>query len=196
VFSFVENTSLIIFGTQKDEKNNYQTLKQRKMKKILLVSALLIAFTAGTFAQSTDTEQTTATATIVGPLALTKVSDMNFGTIAVTGTAGTVVLGTDNSRTAVGPSLVPPAAGIAASFTVSGDGNRTFAITLPANGTVTLISGANTMAANDFVHSAGVNPALSGGTAAFTVGATLSVGAAQASGIYTSANFPVTVSYN
>ena len=158
---------------------------------------MLIAFTSGIFAQSTDTEQTTATATIVGPLALTKVSDMNFGTIAVTGTAGTVVLGTDNSRTAVGPALVPPAAGVAASFTVSGQASRTYTITLPANGTVSLISGANTMAANTFVHNAGANPTLSGaGAAAFTVGATLSVAANQAAGSYTSANFPVTINYN
>ncbi len=128
------------------------------MKKILAFSVVLIAFSAGMFAQSTDTEQTTATATIVGPLALTKVSDMNFGTIAVTGTAGTVVLGTDNSRTAVGPALVPPAAGVAASFTVAGEANRTFAITLPADGTVSLTGGANTMAVNTFVHNAGANP--------------------------------------
>ena len=167
------------------------------MKKILAFSVVLLAFTAGAFAQSTDTEQTTATATIVGPLALTKVSDMNFGTIAVTGTAGTVVLGTDNSRTAVGPALVPPAAGVAASFTVAGEASRTFTITLPADGTVSLISGANTMAANTFVHNAGATPALSGaGAAAFTVGATLSVAANQAAGIYTSANFPVTINYN
>src|SRR5665647_1734235 len=167
------------------------------MKKILLFSVMLIAFASGIFAQSTDTEQTTATATIVGPLALTKLSDMNFGTIAVTGTAGTVVLGTDNSRTAVGPALVPPAAGVAASFTVSGDVSRTFVITLPADGTVSLISGGNNMAANTFVHNAGANPALNGaGAAAFTVGATLSVAAAQPAGVYTSANFPVTISYN
>jgi hypothetical protein len=167
------------------------------MKKILLFSAMLIAFTSVIFAQSTDTEQTTATATIVGPLALTKLSDMDFGTIAVTGTAGTVVLGTDNSRTAVGPALVPPAAGVAASFTVSGEISRTFSITLPANGVVTLINGGNTMAVSDFLHSMGANPALDGsGAAAFTVGATLTVGAAQAAGVYNSANFPVTVNYN
>ncbi len=167
------------------------------MKKILLFSIIMAAFTAGVFAQSTDTEQTTATATIVGPLALTKVSDMNFGTIAVTGTAGTVVLGTDNSRTAVGPALVPPANGVAASFTVSGEVSRTFSITLPANGAVTLINGANTMAVNAFQHSMGANPALNAsGAAAFTVGATLTVGAAQAAGVYNSANFPVTINYN
>jgi len=167
------------------------------MKKILTFSVMLIAFSAGVFAQSTDTEQTIATATIVGPLTLTKVSDMDFGTIAVTGTAGTVVLGTDNSRTAVGPALVPPAAGVAASFTVAGEASRTFAITLPANSTVSLVSGANTMAANIFVHNAGANPALDiAGAAAFTVGATLSVAANQAAGNYTSATFPVTISYN
>jgi hypothetical protein len=167
------------------------------MKKILTFSIMLIAFSAGVFAQSTDTEQTIATATIVGPLTLTKVSDMDFGTIAVTGTAGTVVLGTDNSRTAVGPALVPPAAGVAASFTVAGEASRTFAITLPANNTVSLVSGANSMAANIFVHNAGANPALDGaGAAAFTVGATLSVAANQAAGNYTSANFPVTINYN
>ncbi len=167
------------------------------MKKLLLFSIIMIAFTAGAFSQSTDTEQTTATATIVGPLALTKVTDMDFGTIAVTGTAGTVVLGTDNSRTAVGPALVPPAAGVAASFTVAGEASRTFTITLPADGAVTLVNGANTMGVNSFQHSMGANPALSGaGAAAFTVGATLSVGAAQAAGVYTSANFPVTINYN
>ena len=167
------------------------------MKKILVMSVILFAFAAGTFARSTDTEQTTATATIVGPLALTKVSDMDFGSIAVTGTAGTVVLGTDNSRTATGPALVPPAAGVAASFTVSGEASRTFAITLPADGVVTLINGANTMACDAFQHSAGASPALDGtGAAAFTVGATLTVAANQAAGVYTSANFPVTISYN
>jgi len=122
---------------------------------------------------------------------------MDFGTIAVTGTAGTVVLGIDNSRTAVGPALVPPAAGVAASFTVSGEASRAYTITLPANGDVTLVNGTNSMAANDFVHNAGGTPALDGtGAAAFTVGATLSVGAAQAAGVYTSANFPVTINYN
>lgn len=167
------------------------------MKKILAFSVFLIAFTVGAFAQSSDTEQTTATATIIGPLALTKVSDMDFGTIAVTGTAGTVVLGTDNSRLATGPALVPPAAGVAASFTVAGEASRAFTITLPANGTVTLVNGANSMAVNNFLHSAGGTPALDGtGAAAFTVGATLSVAANQAAGVYTSANFPVTINYN
>ncbi|MDX9902688.1 MAG: DUF4402 domain-containing protein [Bacteroidales bacterium] len=166
------------------------------MKKLLLFSVIMIAFTAVTFAQDV-TEQTTATATILAPLSMTKVSDMDFGTIAVTGTAGTVVLGTDNSRLATGPALVPPAAGVAASFTVNGENGRAFTITLPANGVVTLVNGGNSMAANDFVHNAGGTPALDGtGAAAFTVGATLSVGAAQAAGTYTSANFPVTINYN
>ncbi len=42
---------------------------------------------------------------------------------------------------------------------------------------------------------AGPNPTLVGGSDTFSVGATLNVGAAQASGTY-SGTFPVTVNYN
>jgi len=168
------------------------------MKKILAFSIILFAITAGTFAQNTDTEQTIATATIVGPLTLTKVSDMDFGTIAVGTSVGTVVLASDNTRTfSGGASMVPPANGVAASFTVAGQASETFAITLPADGTVTLTGPGDPMPVSAFNHSAGATPALNAtGTAAFTVGATLSTAASQASGAYTSANFPVTVSYN
>lgn len=168
------------------------------MKKILAFSIILFAITAGTFAQNTDTEPTIATATIVGPLTLTKVNDMDFGTIAVSAAVGSVVLATDNTRTASGgASLVPPANGLAASFTVAGQASETFAITLPADGTVTLTGPGTAMPVSAFNHNAGANPALNGtGTAAFTVGATLTTGASQASGAYSSANFPVTVSYN
>ena len=168
------------------------------MKKILAFSIILFAITAGTFAQNTDTEQTIATATIVGPLTLTKVSDMDFGTIAVGTSVGTVVLAPDNTRTfSGGASMVPPANGVAASFTVAGQASETFAITLPADGTVTLTGPGDPMPVSAFNHSAGATPALNAtGTAAFTVGATLSTAASQASGAYASANFPVTVSYN
>ncbi len=168
------------------------------MKKILAFSVILFAFTAGLFAQNTDTEQTTATATIVGPLTLTKVSDMDFGTIAVSAATGTVVLATDNTRSATGgASLVPPLNGVAASFTVAGQATETFAITLPLDGTVSLTGPGVAMPVTGFNHNAGANPALNGsGAASFTVGATLATGASQASGVYTSASFPVTVSYN
>jgi len=168
------------------------------MKKILAFSIILFAFTAGAFAQSSATQQTIATATIVGPLTLTKVNDMDFGTIAVSAAVGTVVLATDNTRSfSGGASVVPPANGLAASFTVAGQASETFAITLPDNGTVTLTGPGDAMPVSAFNHNAGATPALNGtGTAAFTVGATLTTGASQASGAYSSANFPVTVSYN
>lgn len=167
------------------------------MKKILLISIAIFAFTAGIFAQSSSTQQTTATATIIGPLVLTKVTDMDFGTIATTGTAGTVVLGTDGNRTPSGPALVAAAAGHAASFTISGQQSATYVITLPADGTVTLTNGANSMAVNTFTHDAGANPTLDGdGTGTFSVGATLSVADNQAAGVYNSVDFPVTINYN
>lgn len=167
------------------------------MKKIIAFSIILVAFTAGAFAQSTDTESTTATATIVGPLALTKVSDMNFGIIAVNATAGTVILATDATRTTTGGAALVPSTPVAASFTVAGEASRTFSITLPADGVVTLAGGLPALPVNGFNHSIVGAPALStSGAAAFTVGATLTVAASQAPGTYTSAPFDVTVNYN
>ena len=81
----------------------------------------------------------------------------------------------------------------AAAFDVTGEGASTYSITLPSS--ATLSSGANTMTVDTFNHDAGATPTLSGGSDTFNVGATLNVGATQASGTY-SGTFSVTVNYN
>ncbi|MBK7732715.1 MAG: DUF4402 domain-containing protein [Bacteroidales bacterium] len=64
---------------------------------------------------------------------------MDFGTIAVGTSVGTVVLAPDNTGTFSGGASVSSSAnGVAASFTVAGRGIGNIAITLPADGTVTL----------------------------------------------------------
>lgn len=84
----------------------------------------------------------------------------------------------------------------AAQFAVSGTAAATYAITLPANGTVFLSSGSQTMAVNNFVSFPSAMGTLSGGgTQMLSVGATLVVGNAQVPGGYTS-SFAVTVNYN
>ena len=80
-----------------------------------------------------------------------------------------------------------------ASFDVTGDGNANYSITLPSS--TTLSSGGNTMIVDTFNHDAGASPTLVGGSDTFNVGATLHVGATQASGTY-SGTFSVTVNYN
>ena len=85
----------------------------------------------------------------------------------------------------------------AASFTVSGQGSYTYAITLPSSCVIT-DAGSHTMTVNGFTSTPATTGLLSaGGSQTLTVGATLNVSAAQAAGTYTNATgVPVTVNYN
>ncbi len=166
------------------------------MKKILLFSVIMIAFTAGAFAQSASATAT-ATAVIVSPITLTRTADMSFGNIIADVDGGTVVLVPAGTRTLNGltsPSL--PGTVTAASFNVSGLANATYAITLPP--THDISNGVQTMTVNTFTSTPTPTGALSvAGTQTINVGATLNVGANQAAGTYTNAaGFTVTVNYN
>jgi hypothetical protein len=166
------------------------------MKKIYLLALAVIGFSANSFAQSSATA--TATAIIITPISIAKTIDMNFGNIAVGGSAGTVVLTPLGARSSTGGVTLPVTAGTvtAASFTVTGLGTSTYLITLPAVAT-TLTSGANTMTATLFTSVSPTGTLAAGGTQVFTVGATLNVGATQAAGTYVSGTpFTVTVNYN
>lgn len=151
------------------------------------------AFTFSTFAQSATA---TATAVIVTPISITQVpgANMNFGNIIADADGGTVLLVPAGTRTLTGLTS-PSIAGTvtAASFTVTGLSGATYAITLPASHTIS--NGAVNMTVDSFTHNA--TGTLTGGTETFGVGATLHVGAAQATGTYTNAaGFTVTVNYN
>lgn len=116
----------------------------------------------------------------------------------VAGAGGSVVIAPSGARSASGGVvLVSSNAGAAAQFTVSGDPNFTYAITLPANGTVTLGDGAgHSMSVSNFTSSPSLTGQLSGGgSQQLSVGATLNVGNNQPTGAY-SGSFIVTVNYN
>src|SRR3954469_12696318 len=100
--------------------------------KFLLTTFMLAGIATSLHAQETATA--TATATIVTPISITKTVDMNFGNVAVQSTTGgTVVLTPAGVRTKTGGVTLPTTNGTvtAASFTVTGTGNYTYAITLP-----------------------------------------------------------------
>jgi hypothetical protein len=186
---------LIIYYTQ-------LKLKQSKnMKKLLLFAVAIIGFSAITFAQ--DTKTATASATIIGPISLTKVTDMNFGNIAVGTAAGTVVLSPAGTRNATNVTL-PAVTGTftAATFTVSGEGSRTYSITIPTTDHTiknTTGTGGETMIVNAFTSTPTVaaGGTLNAGTQTLAIGATLNVSGSQAAGTYVSETaFPVTVNYN
>jgi hypothetical protein len=173
-------------------------LKQSKnMKKLLALAVVILGFTAVSFAQVSATA--TASGTIVSPIAIANAGNLNFGNVAVSATAGTVILAPAGTRTITGGVTLPAVPGTvtAAHFAVTGSQNYTYAITLPSTPT-TVTSGANTMTVNAFTSTPTTTGTLDGsGAQTVDVGATLNVGAAQASGTYLSATpFTVTVNYN
>ena len=167
------------------------------MKNLLVLAIIVLGFAATSFAQVTATASTTAT--IITPIAIEKDVDMNFGNIAVSPTlGGTVVLPTSGSRTKTGGVTLPVVTGTvsAASFTVTGEGNSTYSITLPSSA-ITLTGPSGTMTVENFVSTPSNTGTLNSGTQEVKVGATLNVGAAQAAGTYTNeSGLFVTVNYN
>lgn len=163
------------------------------MKKILTFSIVMLAFTAGAFAQSATA---TATAVIVSPISIAQTANMSFGNIIADADGGTVVVVPAGTRTLTGLTS-PSIAGTvtAASFTVTGFAGATYAITLPASHTIS--SGANNMTVNAFTSNPSGTGTLTGGTETLNVGATLNVTGNQPAGTYTNATgFTVTVNYN
>jgi len=168
------------------------------MKKLFILFIAVVGFGVSSFAQLNATASSTAT--IVTPLKIVKATDMNFGTVAVDAvTDGTVILATAGTRTfTAGAQIVPAiATATAASFTVTGQGAYTYAITLPASA-ITLDDGSgHTMSVDTFVSDPSGTGALTAGTQTINVGATLHVTHAQVAGVYTNASsLNVTVAYN
>lgn len=172
----------------------------KRMKKIIAVAIALIIVSTNTNAQAIATA--TATATIVSPISIAKNVDMNFGNLTVQSMAGGSVtldpsLAATRTPSSGGGVSLPAFTGTvsAARFTVTGQGNFTYDITLPAS--VTLSNSGNNMVADNFTSSVTSGTLTAGGTQSFYVGADLNVNAAQAPGVYVSGSpFFVLVNYN
>lgn len=164
------------------------------MKRLFLFF-IMTGMVVGAFAQ---TASATASANVVTPIAISKTVDMSFGNIAVLSSlGGTVILDTNNGTTATGEVTLPATTGTitSASFTVTGEADYTYAITLPTTATITDVVSTQTMTLSDFTSSPSATSTLTAGTGTLTVGATLAVIAAQVAGAYTG-DFDVTVEYN
>src|ERR1700712_5355699 len=112
----------------------------KNIVKFFATAAIIIAGTNASFAQATATAA--ASANIITPITIVKTIDMNFGNVAVSATvAGTAVLAPAGTRSTGGAGGVtlPATTGTvsAASFTVSGQGSYTYAITLPGSCVIT-----------------------------------------------------------
>ena len=138
-------------------------------------------------------------------ISIVETAALHFGTMTVPTGAVNVILSTTNVRTASIPANITLLAQAPvhqnAAYTVYGDKNNHYNITLPDDNVVTITSGANHIHVNNFIpHSAsqGIG-SFSGklnliGEDTFTVGATLVLSNAQPAGLYTG-TFNVTVNY-
>jgi TRAP-type C4-dicarboxylate transport system substrate-binding protein len=172
------------------------------MKKITILTAILmIAFTTAAVAQSTATTTAATSARVITPITITKVVDMNFGNLVATAAGGDIVLPTSGARTGDAAILLGTQNGTvaAASFTVTGETDFTYAITLPSasfdvsNGDTTPA----TMSVGTFVSSPSSTSKLTSGSETLIVGATITLDANQKSGAYTNVDaLAITVNYN
>lgn len=170
-----------------------------KTKNLLIVSIVMLTMTLNSFAQSVASAG--ASASVIVPIGVVKVADMNFGNAAVSATSGGMItLAPSGARTIGGTGVTLPGTTgtvAAAGFVVTGAPGYTYAITLPSS-TVITGPGSATMTLNGFTSTPTTTGTLSSaGTQTLAVGASLVVSAAQVPGTYTNATaVPVTVNYN
>jgi len=147
-----------------------------------------------------------ASAIVVTRLSFIKTQDLNFGQIAPGSAAGTVTVAPDSTRTKTGNLILAGTSAQAASFSGYGFPGQSVLISLSApTATLRRQGGTETMQFDTFI--IGSNPQVQLSTAplsfrigsttgqfAFSVGATLRVGARQAAGTY-AGTFALTLQY-
>jgi hypothetical protein len=171
----------------------------KQIAKFFALAIVMVAFTANAIGQVSETAS--ATATIVGPITILKVTDMNFGNVVTSAATGTIILDPAGTRTAGGGASIlaaQPGTVTAATFTVGGTAGFTYTISLPASVSIDDPGLGAPMTVDNFTSTPSPTGTIqAGGTETLSVGATLNVGASQVPGIYTSAApFTVTVNYN
>lgn len=169
--------------------------KLRVMKKVVPVLLSAIALLATPIHVHAAQATSNASAEVMTPISISNTAALRFGKFSAL-TGGTVVISTAGARSATGAVVLSSTnAGGAASFTVSGDANATYTVTLPNSATLTHgVDNTKTMSVGSFTAS-GTGTLSGAGTETISVGATLTVGNAQTTGTY-SGTFDVSVEYN
>ena len=172
----------------------------RNTAKFLTVLAGL-TFAGQAFAQASDAETTTASVTLADPIVLTETAALQFGNVAKgsTGTNTVTVSETNGNRSLGGggnAALVSGVTATRAAYSVTGEDDATFSITLTSS-SINLDGPGDGQLAVSLVRSA-TTGTLTGGAATFGIGGVLTIDNTDAddvAGAY-SGDFEVTVAYN
>lgn len=164
------------------------------MKKLLLAGAVLgVSFSAQTQIAHAVDATGNASALIRSAITLVEDTAMDFGTITPDPTGDVLTIDTADTVSAVSASDL---AGTPASGAFSATGDALSAVTIAFSTGDTLTGPGAAMALDSFTTDAGGSPAFDGaGDLTFNVGADLTVGAAQAAGLY-NGTYTVSVNYN
>ncbi len=166
-------------------------MTNRFMKAALAGTVFAAAF-ASTGAQAA-TATATANAKILKQVTVTKNFDLDYATIVTGAAAADVTVSPAGVRTC-GAGLVCTGTARAAAFTVVGTVGEVVTISAPA--TVSLTSGANNMSSTLVASASTLTISATAANNTFQYGGTLSVGANQPDGVYTTPTpFTVTVNY-
>lgn len=148
-----------------------------------------------TFKGSVSTMVFTVQAQVAPVISIAELTGLQFGAVFTGPAPGTVVLAPSGARQATGGAGLGSQLPVgAATFTVTGSANATYAITLPAS--VQLSSSAGSLTVTSFTSSPSLTGLLSPtGQQTLSVGGTLNVQANQPDGDY-AGTFSVMVAYN
>lgn len=163
--------------------------------------AMFAALGMSSVSHAQDTATATAEAEILEALELNLAEGtLDFGSIVVNG-GDFLVLDPDGSMDCTGKDVVCVGTPNTPRFTVDGTADKAVSITLPTSITLTNTTtggttGDDAMTVNAFTSDAAGNEVtLTGGSAEFRVGGTLTIGATQNPGVY-DATFNVSVDYS
>lgn len=171
-----------------------------RLASLALASALAVASPCA--AQQTSAQSGEGSSNIFQPIALQKLTDLEFGTVVrpATGQGVVTVDAATGARSLSGSGalLGSGSAATRATFSVGGEGGQAFGITVPATMTMTRTGGSETISVT--LSSTDTSGVLTGalgsaGTASFGVGGGMTVTSAAANGAY-AGNFQVVVTYN
>jgi hypothetical protein len=162
----------------------------------LLRHLLAIVVLSAPAAAVAATRSATGQASVLSSLSVIKNSDLNFGTLVVSGTGTAVIDPTSGGLTTTGSVIQSGTAEHPALFTGTGSKNSVVHVRIPTTPvTVKRVGGTETMTVSNWTTDAPTNLKVPpSSTFTFKVGGTLNVGAAQAAGTYVG-SFNVTVQY-
>lgn len=180
------------------------------MKKVFLsivaLAALVVLPMTLNAANTSESLTGTGKAKIIESIAMSKgttstgtgATDLDFGTVSISGDAGTVTVDAASAANASASGVSTVGTGqTAANFTISGQSGASVTITSPSSITVNGPSSSTMSIAPTCSLGAGTShtATLTGGSVTFYIGGTLSVGATQTTGDYTG-TFNITAMYN